>query len=76
VNPRRGRPLVADHERFAREYAARALEHSIQTRLELARYYRSAVRFNVDQHAYQAAGLFRRVAEFLEGELWPVEDAA
>ena len=36
MNPRRSRPLVAKHERFAREYAASALEHSIQPRLELA----------------------------------------
>ena len=74
MNPRRSRPLVAKHERFAREYAASALEHSIQPRLELARYYRSAARFNVDQHQYQAAGVFRRVAEFLEGALWLERD--
>jgi len=34
----------------------------------------SAARFNVDQHQYQAAGLFRRVAEFLEDELWLQRD--
>lgn len=66
---RHGRPLTPDHEQIAREHAAWAIEQSTQAQAVLAKQFREYARRNVAIRQYQWAGLYRRVAEMLEGDL-------